>query len=398
MTAPRVILANRYFDPDQSATSRLATDLAREIGRQTEVFVLCSRQLLDDAAANLPAREDRGVVKIRRLWSTRWGRRWLPGRALDYLSFLGSVMAWMLLYLRRGDIVIAKTDPPFLGTVAAVAASVRGARLVHWLQDVFPEAAWRLGIGSASSPAGRFLRILRNWALRRATLNVAISRGMAAFLRPQSGRAPYVVIPNWAEDLAATASLRDELGLGDRFIVGYSGNLGRAHPIEPLLALGSAFHDDPAVGFLVSGGGENLQRLKARVRESSARNWTFLPYQPAERLPALLQTADVHLTILDPRLEGLVLPSKLYGVMSAARPVIHLGDPQGEIAGLIEEHRCGWAISPSDPAGLAALIRRLAATPAEAGLAGRNARRAFEALYSRTRALERWREALQGVR
>lgn len=395
----RIVLLNRYFHPDQSATSRLITDLALHLAGAAEVHVVCSRQLLDDPGAHLPHRDTLGGARIHRLWSTQWGRHWLPGRALDYLSFLGSALAWLLWSLRRGDIAIAKTDPPFLGTAVAVAAGLRGARLVNWLQDVFPETAWQLGIGSGTSLLGRSLRALRDWALRRAALNVAISPGMARLLAPHAaGRTPSVV-PNWADDLAAVAStdLRAGLGLEGRFVVGYSGNLGRAHPIEPLLTLGEAFRSDANVRFLVSGGGANLEQLKSEIADRRLENWTFLPYQPQERLAALLQTPDLHLTLLDPRLERLVLPSKVYGVLSAGRPVLHIGDPGGEVATLLHDHGCGWAVAAQDAAGVAALVRRLAAAPAERLAAGRNARLAFEQHFSREAALARWDRVLGSI-
>lgn len=395
MTRPRIVFLNRYFHPDQSATSRLLTDLAAHLADGAEVTVLCSRQLLDDPEARLPSRAALGRVRIRRLWSTRWGRHWLPGRALDYLSFLASAGIWLLLRLRHGDIAIAKTDPPFLGTVTAVAAAIRGAHLVNWMQDVFPETAWRLGVGAEHSLAGRVLRGLRNWALRRAALNVAISPGMAEQVAPQAGR-PLTVIPNWADDLAEPGpiNLRAQLGLEGGLVVGYSGNLGRAHPVEPLLKLSHAVRDDPSLRFLISGGGVNLERLKHHVHAAGIGNWTFLPYQPGERLAALLQVPDVHLTLLDPRLERLILPSKVYGVLSAGRPILHIGDPGGEVAVLLAEHRCGWAVAADDQEGLVTLLRHLATVPQERLAAGHNARRAFEQHFSRPRALERWERAL----
>lgn len=147
---PRLILVNRYFHPDESATSQMLTDLAQHLGRTREVVVLTSRQLLEVPDARLPAdgRMADGAVRIHRLWSTALGRANLSGRMLDYLSFLVAVGLWLLRNARKGDCVIAKTDPPLLGVVTTLATLGRGTRRIQWLQDLYPETATRLGVVS----------------------------------------------------------------------------------------------------------------------------------------------------------------------------------------------------------------------------------------------------------
>jgi colanic acid biosynthesis glycosyl transferase WcaI len=141
----RVVFVNRYFYPDESATAQLLSDLAFGLAEHGfDVHVVCSRQLYGAPEAQLPAEEAvRGVV-IHRVWTTRFGRRRLLGRALDYVSFYITCAVELLGLLRRRDVVIAKTDPPLISIVAALAARLRGAVLVNWLQDVFPEVASQL--------------------------------------------------------------------------------------------------------------------------------------------------------------------------------------------------------------------------------------------------------------
>lgn len=385
----RLVFMNRFFHPDQSATSRMLTDLARHLAPRHPVTVLCSRQLLEDASAELPPAERWAGVDIVRLWTTRWGRAWLPGRAMDYLSFLASAALWSLLHLRRGDTVIAKTDPPFLALAVQPSAALHRCRVLIWHQDIFPETAWRTGMGRETGPLARILGTLRRWSVEAAALNVAISDSMAAFLQRVAPQARVAVAHNWSDDFPpGSEDLREELNLGDRFVVGYSGNLGRAHPIEGLLGAAERLRGHARIHFLFSGGGSNLTRLKSEIAARSLPNWTLLPYQPAERLPALLRTADLHLTVLDSALEGLVLPSKLYGVLSAGRPVLHLGDPGGEIARILAAHGCGWTVPAMDAAGISTLLERLAQSD-EAQAAATQARAAYTN-YSRDAALARW--------
>jgi glycosyltransferase involved in cell wall biosynthesis len=120
----------------------------------------------------------------------------------------------------------------------------------------------------------------------------------------------------------------------------------------------------------------------------------FQPYQPRESLANALSLADVHLVSLRPELEGLVVPSKFYGITAASRPTIFIGDQDGEVARLISKHSCGYTVSQGDESGLAAIIHALAANAAECQRMGENARRAFEAEFDKPIAIRRWNTLL----
>jgi colanic acid biosynthesis glycosyl transferase WcaI len=398
----RIFLVNRYFHPDESATSQMLTDLARHLARRYTVIVVCSRQLLDSPRANLPAHDSFGGVQVRRLASTTLGREWLPGRAADYATFLLTTLLWLAIHLRQEDIVIAKSDPPLLGAFVAFAAFLRKARLVNWVQDVYPETAWRLKVGSRQSWLRGLLSRARDASLKRAVLNIAISHGMARFLEAQARVRRPLVIHNWAPDLSPVdpttpSALRRALSLENKFVIGYAGNLGRAHPVAPLEALARSYRARPEVHFVFSGGGVHMKRLRESVKAAGAANWTFLPYQPRSSLADLLATPDLHLTALDPHLERLILPSKIYGVLAAGKPALHVGDPQGEIALLLAEHQCGWAVAPDDEVGLVSLLDRLSRSDTELHLAGRNARMAFINNYSQSKTFAIWDRELVGL-
>ena len=178
----RVVFVNRYFHPDHSATSQMASDLAFHLAsRGWEVVAITSRQRYDDPRARLPKRETANGVRIVRVWSTRFGRAGLVGRAIDYLTFYSS--AFFAMRRERDAIVVAMTDPPLLSVVAALASR----RVVNWVQDLFPEVAEALGIRAAAA------RRLRDWSLRRAQANVVLGDLMAARV-PKA-----VVIHNWAD-------------------------------------------------------------------------------------------------------------------------------------------------------------------------------------------------------
>lgn len=399
--APRLVFVNRFFFPDEAATSQLLSDLAFAIadsGRR--VVVVTSSQRYRDGDRLLAAETIRGV-EVRRLWTPRRGRASLARRAMQYIAFyLGS--SWHLLrMLRRGDILVVLTDPPALSVPAAAVASIRGALLVNWLQDVFPEVATHLGV---RIPGRRLIAGARNWSLRRARANVVLSPGMGQRIAG-SGADParLRVIENWTDDETIRPAqphaslLRSQWTLEDRFVVEYSGNMGRAHEFGTLLGAAELLRDETGIVFLLIGEGHALASIRARVAELALTNVAIKPPQPRERLADVLAVGDVHLVSLQPSMEGLVVPSKYYGVLAAGRPVIYVGDPEGDLAREIVRCDCGRVVAPGDAVELARQLRSLRADPGECRRLGSHARRLSEERYTRRAALQRWQQLLSAL-
>jgi colanic acid biosynthesis glycosyl transferase WcaI len=400
---PRLLIVNRYFHPDRSATSQLLTDLVETAVKQgfaTTVFA--SRQLYNEPGASLPLRQDHLGAEVRRLWATRSGRLCLPGRALDYATFCGSAFGALLAAARPGDVILAKTDPPLISVVAWAVARIKGAKLVNWCQDLFPEAAAAVGFGVAAGTSGRVLRALRNASLRGAAMNVAVCEGMAERLRAEGIPADRVtVIHNWADGsqvrpLAREHNrLRRQWGLGERFVIGYSGNLGRMHDVETLIELMDALGDEPEMVFLLIGAGAGYERLKRRAARRGLGNVMLRPHQPMAALRESLAVPDLHIVSLRPECEGLVMPSKLYGALAAGRPVIAMGAPAGDVARIVRAHDAGLVVAPGGALAAAAAIRALRAEPLRLAQMGANARRAYERRYSREASLAAWTDCLR---
>lgn len=391
----RVVCVNRFFWPDHSATSQLLADLAFHIAAQGgAVTVVTSRLRYDDAAVALAPREHQRGVEIVRVWSTRFGRAGLFGRAFDYLSFYVSAFVALLFCVRAGDVVLSKTDPPMLGVLAAVLARVRLIHRVNWLQDVFPEVAQAAGLRVAGGGVGRIVCSVRDWSLRGAT-NVVLGEWMKSLLQAR-GVSSLVVLPNWADGsairpLPATDNpLRADWGLADRFVVGYSGNLGRVHDSSAIIDAAKRLRDDASVVFLFIGGGKESDALRREVSLQGLSNVVFRPYQPREALAHSLSLPDVHLVSLRPEFEGMVVPSKVYGVMAAGRPCIFIGDEDGEVARMLDEGKCGSAVPATGGAALAGAIAILRDEPALCRAMGEAAHRMFEARFDMPVALARW--------
>jgi len=394
---PRVIFINRFFAPDPSATSQLASDLAFDLAaRGFEVVAITGRQRYDDPRIQLPCTDSLRSVRIVRVWTTTFGRGWLPGRMLDYLTFYLSATLALLREVTPGSRVIAMTDPPLISLPAAFVTARRKAFLVNWLQDVFPEVAERLGV----MRPGRLLRwltALRNGSLRKAAVNVVIGQRMAELVQAGCGAIPLRVIPNWAlEELPAALKnpLRRDWGLDGRFVVGYSGNMGRAHALDSLLEAAMRLRHLSHIVFLLIGDGAQLTALKAKVAAQNLTNVVFKPYQPRENLRYSLSLPDLHVVSLDERLEGLIVPSKFVGIIAVGRPVLFLGAADGELGGCIARSGCGVVAATDDVAAIATAVERLAGDSAALATMAASAHDLWDREFRRQRALDTWANLL----
>ena len=397
----RLIFINRFFSPDHSATSQILSDLAFDLaGAGREVHCVTSRQIYDDPKAALPERETINGVDVHRVASTAFGRTALIGRSIDYISFYRSVRRCLDELVRPGDIVIAKTDPPLMSVVAKPVARRNGALLVNWLQDIYPETAVELGVPFMRGPVAASLAALRNATLREAAATVVVGDLMGRKVEALGAPIERIhVIPNWCndEDIVAAADnpLRHEWDLADKFVLGYSGNLGRAHEFATVLAAAERLRDEPRVAFLMIGGGKRFEELSSAAKARGiAGAFRFLPYQARTLLSYSLGAADAHWVSLDPRLEGLMVPSKFYGIAAAGKPIVVIGDPNGELGRLVQRNACGFAIAPGDSEALTATLRQLLSAPQTVSEMGARARQMLDAHFTRRQGLARWRRLL----
>jgi colanic acid biosynthesis glycosyl transferase WcaI len=396
----RVTFVNRYYWPDELATAQLLTDLAEGLAaRGWRSNVIASH----DGRATIPERETRNGVGIVRVRASRRGRRLLAAKALDYLTFTRAARRTLRSTADGYDWLVAMTDPPTLTRLAASVARQSGARLVHWIQDIHPEISLALsGSRLLAALCGPWIR-RRDAAWRQAHACVAISRDMANLVREHGVPAEQVrIIPNWAVGGAPPASgppaenpLRHEWNLKQKFVVAYSGNLGRVHALEPVLAAAELLRDHPDLVFLFIGDGPCRPALEATARSRCLDNVRFLPPQPRARLADSLAVADLHLVTLRSGCERCVFPSKLYGILAAARPVLFLGPRQSQLAEEVGSWGAGVAMEADSPPRLAAVLRELQANEARLDAMARAAARWSNATGGLKSALNAWDELFQ---
>ena len=338
---PRILVLNQYYKPGVEATANLLADLCESLAEEFDVTVVTGRL---HGRADLPSREMLNGVLVLRTRSTAFDRTKLRFRAMNYITYLVDSIV-RAHSVAGADLVLCMTDPPIVGDLGLLIARRRRIPLVVISEDVFPEIATELGRLTNPLVVGP-LRALVGFYLRRADTVVAIGERMRERLIAK-GAPPerVIVIPNWVDivgDHAAAdgrTSGRARAGLDGRFVVMHSGNVGHAQNLDALIVATTHLRDLDGLAVPIIGFGARSRELEELTKQLGADRVRFLEYQPRECLSESLSAADIHYVGLAPGLSGYVVPSRLYGILSAGRPVIVAADEDSETAALVSRGR-----------------------------------------------------------
>jgi colanic acid biosynthesis glycosyl transferase WcaI len=389
----RILVLNQYYWPGVEATAHLLTELCEALAEDYDVEVVTG---VLHGHEDAPRMAEQNGVRITRVSSTSFDRAELSRRAANYFSYLGAAGAYAL----RGpapDLVLCMTDPPIVGDLGVAVARRFGVPMLVISQDVFPEIATELDRLRNPAVVGVLGALVAAY-LRRADRIVAIGETMRERLRAKGAPADRLrVIPNWVDTQAITPQPRDNQWAGQHdlvsgFVVMHSGNVGHAQDLDSLVRAATFLRDRDDVRIVIAGFGARHAEIIALAERLEVEDTVrFLPYQKRERLPFSLSSADLHVVGLAKGLAGYVVPSRLYGILSAGRPVVAAADEESETARLVREVGCGVVIPPGRPELLARTIRAAADGEYDLEEMGRLGRRYVEEEADRVVAMERYR-------
>lgn len=398
---PRLWCVTELYWPEQGTAAHLLTQTAEGLTADFDVHILCGQPDYFESGRQAPAEETHNGTRISRVWGTRLGARNILGRLVDAVSFTLVIFFFALLHFRKGDRILAATNPPPLPLVIGLAAKIRGCSSTLLVHDVYPEVLSAAGALRRGSWLYRILDFVFGRSYAMYDRFVVLGECMKRVVEAKLGKAarPISVIPNWADnDIIpidrTTNNFCIEHGLTDKFIVQFSGNVGRTHDIELLLDAASLLSNRTDIRFLLVGAWAKMDLV--RGKHDVAGNVLFLPRQPRERLGEMLAASDATvISFLDGML-GLSVPSRMYNVMAAGVPIIASAHPESEMARELQEAGSGWVLKRRDATELAELISTLA-TPSglkEAQQRGKNARRAVLDRYLAKHAVTLYRKVL----
>lgn len=362
----RVLLLNLYYPPDTSATANVAKTIVTALAAKHEVTILSGRPSYDPTERrpwHLYQTEISGKVRVIRVGSTDYPRVKMKKRVLNYLTYVFLAVPRALLL--PCDVILAMTDPPFEGIVGAFVAMLKNKPYVYNIQDLYPDMA----VGGSILQPGLLARTwekLHRWALRRATNVVVIGEDMRNRIVAKGVDPAHIVVVRAGAEIPVPGSPRESLDpsvidairTGFQFVLLHAGNLGFYGAWDTLLA-GARRLAPEGVGLVFVGDGAQRQRLESACKDIP--NVRFLPFFPASKIPSVLAAADAHLITVKRGLEGVVVPSKMYGILAAGKPIVAVAPAECDVVSIGLQKGFAVSADPDDPAQFADSVRALLA-------------------------------------
>ena len=370
----------QFFYPELISTGQVITELFERLSNDFDIEVWCAQPTIKKAC-RVPAVIHYKEMKVVRLWSSRLSKLSTLGKVTNQVTYSLSLF-WKALLLPRGSRVNVFTDPFFLPLLLLILYPLKRFNYTVTLFDLYPETLSKNKVISSSGLTYRLLNRLTNTVYNNAKNVITIGRCMQKIVseRPIHWKAKPEYIPIWCDSDNVRQKTLPENHFRriwevpeDTFLVGYSGNLAKFHPIETFLAAAKILKDKKDIKFIFVGEGAKKNWAQSYCKKNNLSNCLFQSYVDRNELGSLLNEFDCGLVGLNEEQTGLSVPSKTVALMTAGLPIIACVDDTSETALMIQENKCGYICHPADSATLADLILKLKEGPNECILFGENA-------------------------
>jgi colanic acid biosynthesis glycosyl transferase WcaI len=397
----KVLLLNLYYPPDTSATAKMAAAFIEPLAQKHNVTVICGRPSYDPTERRswrIWQTEQLNGARVIRVGSTDYPRTQMARRVFNYLSYV--VLSVPRALFVACDVVLAMTDPPFEGIVGAFVAMLKRKPFVYNIRDMYPDMAIA---GSIVKPGlmARVWEKLHRWALRRASRVVVLGEDMKSRIAAKGVSLDRIDIVRDGVETASSSTAAPEFDTevilairGDfRFALLHAGNLGFYGAWETLLIAARELQNE-GVGLVFVGDGAQRSRLQELA--SNTPNVRFLPFFPSSKVSSVLAAADAHVITIKRGLEGVVVPSKMYGILAAGRPVLAVAPKETDAATLGAREDFGCFADPDRPEEVVAAVRTLLSDPSRLAQMGAAARSAASR-YARAGEIQKFATILEST-
>jgi len=387
----KILFLTQYFYPDVASTGQLLSELAKGLSEKNVLVEVITAA--PSYSYKIPSlkKENYFKVKIKRIWSFRLSKNNRVGQILNSTTFFANAFVKLIIKKNLSNLLIV-SNPPFLPFLGIFLKKLKGVKFIFLIHDVFPEKAVKLNYLNQNSLIVKFWNFMDRKLLFSASKIVVLSETMKVLIEKKfdkiglTEKEKISVIHNWADEEFIKPSeeksieFRKEYNLGEKFIIQYSGNLGASYELEKIIEVAETLKNEEYI-FLIIGDGVKKNKLMKMRADKNLSNIIFLPYLEKNLLPYSLVSTDISLITYESKLEGLLMPSKLYTILASGKPVIALCKKGSEIDRIIVESECGFTID-NDLEEFAEKIRDLANNRVLRERLGKNARKYFEMNYT----------------
>ena len=406
------MIISEPFYPQVAAIGQLLTDLSEDLinagykvkvitGNPNNIFVKNN---------TIPKKEKYKGIEIIRLRNTTFSKYRMAGRVLNYLTFHFLVFSRVLFY-ERPHLVFVLSTPPFISFSGLMLKTLKKSKVIYNIQDLFPDLAIKLGKLKNKLFIG-FLKKLSVLIVRKVDKIIVVGEYMEKKIREEllketSENNHIITIHNWADgdkikvlrENIEDNFLRKKWGLEGKFVVLYSGNIGYLHEFDTIISAADCIFKEglTEIVFIFIGEGIKKNYIKEKVRQKRLSNVLLFPYQSYEILNYSLGIASVSLVTLEKGFEGMVVPSKIYGILASGKPVVAVVGGKSEIVEIIEKGQCGKIVKIGDYQALVKCIKSYYENPTKCSEDGLNGRRYFEKNYDRKIATRKYIEVIKEI-
>ncbi|MGF7069772.1 glycosyltransferase involved in cell wall biosynthesis [Priestia megaterium] len=370
----KLLIYAHYYIPDVASTGQILRELAEGMIHEFDITIVCvvpsyTGKVADEYKKKIFYKEEVNGVKVIRIRVPEFSKSNKISRVKNILSyFIGAMIA--TFKVGKMDYVYSISQPPILGGLLGVWGKwMKRAKYIYNIQDFNPEQTMAVGY-SKNKLVLKAMMMFDKFSCRQADKVIVVGRDMVETLkgRFKGRKVPnHTFINNWIDekeiyplpaDHEKVVAFKAKYGLQDKFIIMYSGNLGLYYDLENLMNVIEKFKDRDDVVFAFIGEGTIRESLVQYKEKNNLQNVRFIPYQDKADLIYSLNAGDVHWCLNAKGIKGVSVPSKLYGIIAAGKPILGALEEGSEARLIIEETQCGYVTEPGNYNEIEKLIQR----------------------------------------
>ncbi|MDO6850373.1 glycosyltransferase family 4 protein [Priestia megaterium] len=370
----KLLIYAHYYIPDVASTGQILRELAEGMIHEFDITIVCvvpsyTGKVADEYKKKMFYKEEVNGVKVIRIRVPEFSKSNKLSRVKNILSyFIGAMIA--TFKVGKMDYVYSISQPPILGGLLGVWGKwMKRAKYIYNIQDFNPEQTMAVGY-SKNKLVLKAMMMFDKFSCRQADKVIVVGRDMVETLkgRFKGRKVPnHTFINNWIDekeiyplpaDHEKVVAFKAKYGLQDKFIIMYSGNLGLYYDLENLMNVIEKFKDRDDVVFAFIGEGTIRERLVQYKEKNNLQNVRFIPYQDKADLIYSLNAGDVHWCLNAKGIKGVSVPSKLYGIIAAGKPILGALEKGSEARLIIEETQCGYVTEPGNYNEVEKLIQK----------------------------------------